>query len=95
MRDIWGRVGRTGGGEDDDRHVPSGRGRRPSFRDDGRNLFRENLPSFLSKEVVDRDQSVWYGCDDSGWSVLEQDAIGGVCLVGSDCGGGTGYLYPS
>ncbi len=23
----------------------------------------------------------------------EQDTIGGICLIGSDCGGGVGYLY--
>ncbi len=27
--------------------------------------LRENLPSFLlSNEAVDRDRSLWYGCDD-------------------------------
>lgn len=37
VRDIWGRFSSTGGGDDNDRHVPSGRGRRSSFRYDGRN----------------------------------------------------------
>ncbi len=85
-------LGRNGGGEDDDRRAPSGRGRSSSLWDDGRNILRENLPSLLSKEVVDWDQSAWYRCDNSGWSLLERDAIVGVWLIGSDCGGG--YLYP-
>ncbi len=91
-----GILGRRGGGEDDDRHVPSGRGRSPSLRDDRRNRLRK--PPLLrpcdSSEVVDRDRSPWYGCDDSGWLLLKRDAIVWVHEVGSgwgigrDCRGG-------
>ncbi len=57
MRDIWGSVRRTGGSEDDDGCAPSGRGRRPSFQDDGRSLLRERIspPSSLKK------LSIWIG----------------------------------
>ncbi len=45
-RGIWGRVSRTGGGEDDDRCAPSGRSRRPSLWDDRRSQLRSDLLSF-------------------------------------------------
>ncbi len=73
-----------------------GGGRRPSLWDDGRNRLRNPLllRPCNSIEVIDRNQSVWYGCVDSGWSLLERDAIVWVYEVGSgwgigrDCGGG-------
>ncbi len=90
---MWGILGSSGGGDDNDRCAPSGRGRRPSLWDDGRNRPRNPLLRPCdSSEVVERDRLAWYGCDDSGWSLLEQDAIVGVYKVsrgwgvGRDCG---------
>ncbi len=97
MRGIWGILGRSGGGDNDDRHAPSGRGSRPSLQDDKRNQLSHLFRFCDSNEVVDRDQSAWYGCDDSGWSLLEQDAIKrvwGSGGVGRDCGG-RDILYSS
>ncbi len=54
--------GSSGGGEDDDRLAPSGRGRRPSLWDFGSSRLRRSPDRFLlcdSSEVIERDRSVW------------------------------------
>ncbi len=61
-RGMWGIFGSSGGGEDDDRRTPSGRGRRPSLQDFGRSRLKSPVPHFLlcdSSEVVERDRSAW------------------------------------
>ncbi len=57
----------------------------------GSSRLRINLFFLISNEVVDWDRSAWYGVQRFwGPSLLEWDAIGGFCLIGSDCGGGGG-----
>ncbi|PBK87635.1 hypothetical protein ARMGADRAFT_1034560 [Armillaria gallica] len=72
--------------EVDDWHVPSGRGRSPSLQISQltHDLFFVVDPS----EVVDWNHISQYGCDNSGWELLEWDAIRIVSRGGgsSDCG---------
>ncbi len=61
-RGVRGIDGSRGGGEDDDRLAPSGRGRRPSLRDFSSSRLRSPPDFFLlcdSSEVVEQDRSAW------------------------------------
>ncbi len=54
--------GSSGGGEDDDRLTPSGRGRRPSLQDFSSSRLRRPPDRFLlcdSSKVVEWDRSAW------------------------------------
>ncbi len=88
--------GRVGGGDDDDRRAPSGRGRRPSLWDSGSSQLTHDfffLVLVVSNKVVDWDWVLQYGCKDSGWELLERDGINIVGRSGSDCGGRTVSSY--
>lgn len=62
--------------------MPSGRGRRASLRFSGISQLIHDFFFVLvvSKEAVDWDQVLRYGCEDLGWELLERygiDIIGG------------------
>ncbi len=97
MNDVWDRARRAGGGEDDDRCAPSGRGGRSSFLN--MLIIWLNTVLHLSsncKDAVDWCRSSQYGCMD-GHSWLEWDVIVSGCrvylLIDNDGRGGIGYLY--
>ncbi len=89
--------GRAGGGEDDKRHTPSGRGGRSSLQNVGFSQLKIDLRfSFISKDVVNWCRSSWYGCVDMEWLWLEQDVIVGrlgvYLLVNNNGGCGCGCV---
>ncbi len=81
-RGNWGILGRDGGGEDDDRHAPSGRGRRPCFRMTGE-TNSETLPSLNPTILLNS----WSGIGRYGKGAM---ILGGRCSSGMPLYGSTG-----